>query len=159
MQFFEEQIRCIHEANVSASLIETFKVPFQGQKVELRFAATVYDDRGKVVVIPHDKSCVTNFAHILKEAGLNAYVFSKEQVVVSVPPRSGDQRQDTCARILRLAEESRVAIRNARKKAKQQHKGLSKDEMRDLEKELQEITDASIGEIDAMAEKKCGNLR
>ena len=156
--YLTSQLRCVHDGNVSAGFVETFKVPHQGQKTEVRFIATVFEDRGRICVIPFDRSTVPKVAKDLKDGGLDAYAFSKEQVAVNIPRFCGEERLKVQAHIEKLGEDSKVSIRNARKKCKQQFQG-NKEEGREFEKKLQKITDAGIAEVDSVIAHRCRTLR
>ena len=156
--FFASQLSGICDGRISAGFVETFKIFHQGQKIELKQIASVYEEHGRVCILPYDQSSVSQVAKELKDSGLNAYAFSRQQVVVNVPPRCGEERDRIIAHIKRLAEDAKVAIRNARKKCKQRNKG-TKDEMHKLELKLQEVTDKSIKEIDEMANFRSSKLR
>jgi ribosome recycling factor len=151
LDFFNSQLRGICDSNISAGFVETFRV----QKTELKQIALVYEDKGRVIVIPFDRSLVPKLAKDLKDLGLNAYAFSKEQIVVNIPSRCGEQRLEIQAHIRKLAEEAKVVVRNLRKKCKQRLKAT----IREHEKELQKITDEATSRIDQLAKWKCENLR
>lgn len=68
------------------------------------------------MVKPYDLSILGSIDKALQKSGFNSYVFSKEAVCVSVPPPSGDQRKETMLRVKKAGEETKIAIRNIRKK-------------------------------------------
>lgn len=69
---------------------------------------------------------------------------------MTVPPITGDQKKDICARLQRLGEDAKIAVRNIRKHQKQEwtRAKLNKAEMGSLEKRLQALTDEAIDLID-----------
>jgi ribosome recycling factor len=84
---------------------------------------------------------------VLKDAGLNAYLFSKQAVAVSVPPICGDERERVKTRVKKLGEEAKISIRNIRQNYRKSEKGLTEDEKRQAEKEIQELTDIHIDKL------------
>ena len=58
-------------------------------------------------------------------------------------------------RLGKLSEESKISIRNLRKKFRQ---SLTKDEINEVDKSLQSVTDEKILEIELLVEHKIGSL-
>jgi hypothetical protein len=100
---------------------------------------------------PYDTALLGAIDKAIKAKGFNSYVFSKTQVVVNSPPRSGQDRERVVAQINKLAEEARVVIRNIRKKTRQKAE-------EDIDKPLQKLTDEKIKEINNLADYKVSNL-
>jgi ribosome recycling factor len=79
--------------------------------------------------------------------------------VIRVPlPQMNEQRRKELVKIgHKLAEDGRIAVRHARTGARDQLKklsGVSEDEVKQGEKELQKIHDDYIGRIDSMVKAK-----
>lgn len=100
----------------------------------------------QICITPHEPTLLVPIADALKEAGFNAYPFSKTSVVVSCPRPSNDQREKVINQIRKLAEDARVSIRGVRKKMRQQSK--------DFDKPLQTLTDQFIEKVDLLMESK-----
>jgi ribosome recycling factor len=156
VQFLGNQFATIFESTINSGMVETSKVLYHDQKIEVRHIAQVFDSKGRISIVPYDRQFVGSMAKQLADAGFNAYAFSRDEVVVNVPPRYQEETEKVCAHVRKLGEEAKVAIRNARKKAKQH---IPKDKVREMEKELQEITDNAIDTVNGMVEKKCQYLR
>ena len=76
------------------------------------------------------------------------------------PQLTEDRRKDLIKQVKKYAEEAKVAIRNIRRDAmedfKEQKKKseITEDDFKDIEKDMQKITDDYIKEIDNIAAKK-----
>lgn len=127
------------ENNVNESLIATVKVQYNHQSTPLEHMSLVSQRDRRVSVTPYDPSMIGVIEEELKKQGFNAYKFSKTTVVVNIPLPDGESRQKVASQIKKLAEETKVAIRNIRKKFRKKDK--------DHDKELQAMTDAAIREI------------
>lgn len=130
------------EDNVNEQLISTIKVEYNHQLTPLQHMSLVNQQDRRVSVTPFDPTMVGVIEDELKRQGFNAYKFSKTTVVINIPPACGETRQKVAAQMKKLGEESKVAIRNIRKKFRK------KDQ--DHDRELQALTDASIKEIDKL---------
>ena len=74
------------------------------------------------------------------------------------PPLTEERRKELCRQIARMGEESKVAIRSIRRdaneKLKAQKKELPEDTLKDIEKEIQDVTDKYCKEIDQISAAK-----
>ncbi len=154
LQNLEESIRGIRLGMITPSFIDTFKVPYYGTETPIKHLAVTMSQNGLVTVRPHDPAILGTIQNVLKGAGLNAYLFSKQLVAVSVPPICGEERERVKIRVKKLGEDAKVSIRNLRKSERNSGKSLSEDHKRTSDKEIQEITDLYISEIDRMIADK-----
>jgi ribosome recycling factor len=150
IQVFQTQLASIVDSNISAGYVETIKILIDNQQIPVGHIAMVSPGKGRIEVVPYNPSHNGSIAKQLQEKGLNAYTFSKQQVVVNVPRACQEETEKVCAQVRKLGEETKVAIRNVRKKAKQGLKGLDREELRDADKELQELTDQFIVQVDKL---------
>jgi ribosome recycling factor len=78
---------------------------------------------------------------------------------ITVPPLTEDRRRDLVKKAKGEAEIAKVAIRNIRRTAvddakKLEKDGVSEDEIKLLEKDIQHITDSFIAQADKILEHK-----
>lgn len=168
VDYFWEQVRCLRSGGIQPSLIDTIKVSYYGQDTPLKHLAQTVKVPNGISVQPHEPSLVNQTCKALKDAGFNAYVFSKTAVMVSVPPPSGEDREQMRKRVRELGEEARIAIRQIRKKFKRKidekslhdtpPQGFSINQREGLMKKLQEATDKAVAEIDEIVKEKVESL-
>ncbi len=74
------------------------------------------------------------------------------------PPLTEERRKELCKQISKMGEEAKVAIRSIRRdandKLKAQKKEIPEDTVKDIEKEIQDITDKRCKEIDGISARK-----
>ena len=76
------------------------------------------------------------------------------------PPLTEERRKEICKQIKKQGEDSKVAIRSIRRDANEKFKALKKssevseDEEKDLEDQMQKMTDKFCKRIDEIAAKK-----
>jgi ribosome recycling factor len=143
----ERQLVGIRSGTVSAGLIDTVKVLFEGQMTPVSYVAYAASCKGGISVVPHDPQLAGAIINALKAANVNAYLFSKSTIMVTVPSVTGEEMERVNAHIRRLGEEAKISVRNLRKNCKQSFSG-TKDEARLYDKDLQQITDSAVGEIE-----------
>lgn len=149
IDFLDDQLVGITQlgANMS-SLVDTVKVNYYGQLTPLKHVAHSTRDGLRLSITPHDPQIVSEIVKACQAAGFNAYKFSKEMVVVNLQPPSGETKEEMKKRIRVLGEETKVAIRQIRKKFKQGADDKSGD------KALQEITDKAVQIVEDILAKK-----
>lgn len=154
IQFLHDSIRCVR-STINPSFIETFRISYCGSSMLIKHIANTSSNKGQVLVKPYDLNNLGAIQKVLKEAGFNSYIFSKDTVAVSVPPISGEEIERVKSRIKKLGEESRVSIRSIRKIFRSKiDKTLSEDDQKALEAFIQKNTDEYIDMIDEMIQDK-----
>jgi len=149
-QYFSDQLQSIRSGFINVGLIDTIKVPYQGQKVPISQIGFSIPKNNQICITPHDPFILGAITDALKAAGFNAYPFSKTSVVVSCPKPSTDQIDKVIVQIKKLAEDARISIRSVRKRMRQQSK--------EFDKSLQVLTDQFIEKVDLLMEKKIGMI-
>ena len=77
-----------------------------------------------------------------------------------IPQLTGERRQEIAKEVGKEAEEAKIAVRNVRRdvmnslKRQLKNDEITEDEQRNLEKEVQKVTDDSTKEIDKIADDK-----
>jgi len=147
-EFFRDQMRGIRHGEISTGLIDTIRVEAYEQRLPLKqLAWTAPDKNNRILVSPYDTALLGAIDRAIRAEGFNSYVFSKTQVVVNCPVRSGEDTERVIQQINKLAEEARVVIRNIRKKIRQKAE-------EDIDKPLQKLTDEKIKEINDLVDYK-----
>lgn len=142
-----EQLVGIRPGTVSVGFVETFR--YDGRAI--KDIANVSATKDRIHVSPHDKTRVNGIAKALEHGKLNAYALNPTTICVTVPPISGEQREEMAKHIRRLGEDAKVAVRSIRQAAR---KGA--DEKAD--KAIQKDTDAAIKQIDTLVSDKIKGL-
>jgi len=77
-----------------------------------------------------------------------------------IPPLNEERRRELVKVVRRIAEESRVAIRNIRResienfKKMQKNSEITEDDLKNMEEEIQELTDNNIDKINQILTQK-----
>jgi ribosome recycling factor len=97
----------------------------------------------------------------IQEADLGLNPISEGQSIrIPIPPLNEQRRVEITRIASRYAEDARVAIRNVRRHAMDELKkvekdgGISQDQVRDLGKQIQDLTDSHIRSLDDLLAKK-----
>ncbi|MBE8158375.1 MAG: ribosome recycling factor [Betaproteobacteria bacterium] len=143
-------------------LLDGVMVQCYGVGMLLPQTATVTSaDAQTLLVSPWDANNTAAIEKALRDSdlGLNPAA-TAGGIRVALPPLSEERRREMAKAVGRDAETAKVAMRNIRRdavsevKAKVKTGEFSEDEGRRTEQQIQKTTDASVGEVDSMANGK-----
>jgi ribosome recycling factor len=146
----------LRTGKASTGLLEGVMVEAYGGQMRLRELASISVPEPRMLLVqPFDQSNVKAIEKAIQNAalGLNPAVQGRFIRVV-LPDLSTERRQELVKVARRMSEEGRVAIRNERRQAIELLKktgkdgGVSEDEVKTAEGEIQKLTDQFIGKID-----------
>jgi ribosome recycling factor len=160
---FEKQLDKLHTGRAHPALLENIHVAqSHGGSTRLSYIAniTVIDAR-TLKIIPFDIAQISAIAKSIQqsELSLNPDV-RKTEILILLPPLSDQRRKDIIRLMHKMTEEMFEEIRNHRRNANNQCKGLlkekviSEDEERRAHKKIQQITDEYIAHIKKLASAK-----
>jgi ribosome recycling factor len=152
-----KELTGLRTGRASVSLLDPIHVEAYGNNMPLKEIGTVSAPEARMLLVNiWDKGIVKAAEKAIREAplGLNPQV-DGQTIRVPIPALSEDRRKELSKVAAKYAEAARVSVRNVRrdgidglKKREKAHQ-LTEDQLRRLEKEVQGLTDAEIGRIDA----------
>ena len=146
----------------SAGLVENIQAEVYGSMMRIRELATITTPEPRMLVIqPWDATTLHPIEKAIQKAniGLSPTVQGK-LIRLAFPELSTERRQEFVKLIKKLSEDGRVAIRHVRREAmdllkKHAHdRGVTEDQEKQCEKDLQKLTDDYVAKIDAQVINK-----
>ncbi|MAO10242.1 MAG: ribosome recycling factor [Flavobacteriaceae bacterium] len=154
----EKQLANIRAGKASPSMVNGVMVDYYGSPTPLNQVANVNTPDGMTISIqPWEKSLIPEIEKGIQVANLGFNPQNNgESVIINVPPLTEERRKDLAKQAKAEAEEAKVVVRNDRKNANNDLKKLdiSEDLQKNLENDIQEMTDNHIAKIDRIFEKK-----
>jgi ribosome recycling factor len=155
----KREFSSIRSGKASPSMLDTVRVEMYGTQMTLNQVASVSAPEPRIILVtPFDKGQLKAVEKAIRESdlGLDPAV---QGGVIRVPlPMMNEQRRKELAKVVhKLAEEGRIAVRHARTTARDQLKklnGVSEDDVKHAEKDLQKVHDDYITKIDQMIKAK-----
>lgn len=146
----------LHTGKASPSMVENVMAEVYGSSMRLKdIAAITTPDPRLIQVQPWDKEAVKPIEKALQQANLGINPSTDGNVIrLPIPELSRERRQEMTKVCQRMAEEGRVSIRHARRESLDAFKKLEKDgtisedDLKRYEKEVQQLTDQAIKQID-----------
>lgn len=162
IEVFSRELGNIRAGKANASILSNIKVVYYGSEVPLNQVASINIPEARVLMItPYDKSSLDDIEHAINSSDLGLNPANDGSVIrLVIPQLTGERRKEIAKQVGKEAEGSRIAIRNVRREAmddlKKQLKAndITEDEQRNLEKEVQKVTDKAIADVDQLAADK-----
>ena len=168
MEYMHHEFSGVRTGKASPALVENVEVEAYGSIMRLKQLALITTPEPRLLVIqPFDISTVKAIEKGIKESKVGIMPAVDGKIIrLRIPELSEERRIQLVKTVKTMAEEARVRMRAIRRDAMDGLKKLEKDskitedDLRSLEKEVQELTDKSVKQIDeAVAHKEADILR
>jgi len=159
-EFFENEIRSVRTGRANSILVEDIKVDVYGSPMRIKDCASItIPDAASISISPWDKSNLKAIENGIQNSNLGVGVVNNgETVRVVLPELSVERREEMKKMVSKKAEETKVAMRNIRREAmdeiKKKEKEVGEDAIARGEKEIQQVLDKAISELDIIVDKK-----
>ena len=157
----ESELQKIRAGKANPSMLDDIVVEYYGTPTPLNQVGSVNTPDARTIVIqPWEKSLLNPIEKAIMEANLGVNPQNDGVIIrINVPPLTEERRRDLVKKAKAEAETGKIAIRNVRKDAnekirKLKTEGVSEDEMKVGEAEVQKLTDSYIIKIDHLSEAK-----
>lgn len=156
------ELSTIRTGRATTSLLDGIRVNYYGSNVPLNQIANLAVPEPRLISIqPWEKNMLSVIEKAILASDLSLTPSNDGTVIrLPIPQLTEERRRDLVKLVRKLAEEGRVAVRNIRREANEmiktkEKKGeISEDDSREIQKEIQDITDDFIKQIDEVLEKK-----
>lgn len=157
-----EELKKVRTGRAQVSMLDGVKVNYYGTLSPLSQVASISTpDARSFLIAPWEASILKEIEQSIVKSDLGLAPINDGKVIrLKVPDLTEERRKDLAKQVKKIAEESRVAIRMARRDANEEvkkslkDKKMSEDESKKLENEIQKMTDDYIKKIDQISEEK-----
>jgi ribosome recycling factor len=166
IEVLKEELATIRTGHATPALIEHIKVEYADVPTPLNQLASISAPGARLLVIqPWDKSSIRSIekAILTSDLGLNP-TSDGSAIRINIPPLSEERRQELIKVARGRTEKEKVVIRNFRREAMEELKGLEKnkdisqDELKRAMDQLQKLTDSFIAKADQAGQDKEAEL-
>ena len=159
--FLEDELNRIRAGRANIAILDGVRVESYGSKVPLNQVAnlTVPDAR-TIAIKPWDRKEIKNIEKAIMDSDVGITPENNGEVIrLNIPQPTEERRRDLTKQCNKIAEKAKVEVRNVRGDIKEKLKkaikdGLSEDNEKDAELELQKLHDKYIKKLDALIEAK-----
>jgi ribosome recycling factor len=157
-----QEFAAIRAGRANPSILNKIRVDYYGTPTPINQIAAISVTEARTLTIQPWDASVTKAIEkaILKsDLGINPQNDGK-LIRITFPPLSEERRQELIKMIHKYTEDAKVAIRSIRRDAMEELKAqkkksiITEDDLKDSEKEIQDMTDKYCKELDTMCAKK-----
>jgi ribosome recycling factor len=168
VDYFTRELRGIRTGRATTALVDYVKVDYYGSMVDLREIAQVNVPEPTVIMIkPFDPGAKQSIIKAIEIADLGFNPMSDGAAIrINVPAPSADRRKQLVGQVRKMAEESKVAVRNERRDAikhldvlaKDKAAKVSEDQADGAKKQIEDMTKKHAARIDELCAKKVSEV-
>lgn len=162
VDYMIHEFSSVRTGKASPALVENIDVQAYGSAMKLKQLALITTPEPRLLVVqPFDAGTVRDIEKALKESKIGITPAVDGKIIrLPIPELSEDRRKDLVRSLRQMAEEARVRVRGNRRTAMDEAKKIEKagelteDQLRDLEGDIQKLTDRFVKSIDDHIERK-----
>lgn len=161
MASLKTEFSSLRTGRASASMLDPILVDAYGSPTPINQLGTVNVPEPRMVTVNvWDKGLVTKVDKAIRESGLGINPQLNGTIIMLPIPELNEERRRELTKVAsQYAESARISVRNVRRDGMEQIKkakveGMSEDDQKLWEEEVQEITNTSIKAIDDALESK-----
>lgn len=162
LEMLKREYAAIRTGRASLGILDGISVDYYGTPTPLNQVANLAIPEPRLITLqPWDPKMVGDIEKSIMKSDLGLTPSNDGKLIrLAIPPLTEERRQQIVKQAKKLAEESRVAVRNIRrdindeikKKGKESH--LSEDDTKRAQEETQKLTDSFIKKIDDLLAHK-----
>ena len=159
--FLEEELNRVRAGRANVAILDGVRVELYGSKVPLNQVANVsVPDPRTIAIKPWDRKDIRSIEKAIMDSDVGITPENNGEVIrLNIPIPTEERRRDLTKQCAKIAEKAKVEVRNVRGDIKDKLKkaikdGLSEDNEKDAELELQKIHDKYIKKIDELLAAK-----
>jgi len=157
----ESELTKIRAGKAMPSMLDGINVDYYGAATALSQVANINTPDPRTLVIqPWERTLLGAIEKAIIDSNIGLNPQNDGNIIrLVVPPLTEERRRDLVKKVKEEAEKGKVAVRNIRKEAndaikKFKNDGVSEDEIKVGEGEVQKLTDSFIAQVDRLSEAK-----
>lgn len=161
MDFLEQDYASIRAGRANPHVLDKLRVDYYGTPTPIQQVGNVTVPEARIIQIaPWEKNMIREIEKAIQTSDIGINPSNDGSVIRLVfPELTEERRKDLAKEVKKKAEDAKVAVRNIRRDGNDAFKKLGKteiseDEIKQLEEELQKLTDRFVKDIDVAMEAK-----
>ena len=160
-EYLESDYATIRAGRANPHVLDKIRVDYYGTPTPIQQVGNVTVPEARIIQIaPWEKSLIREIEKAIMTSDIGINPANDGSVIRLVfPELTEERRKDLVKEVKKKGEDGKVAIRNIRRDGNDSFKKLAKtevseDEIKQLEEQLQKLTDKYIKDIDALMDTK-----
>lgn len=159
--YLEESLARVRAGRANVAILDGVRVNSYGSKVPLNQVANIsVPDARTIAIRPWDRKTIRDIEKAIMDSDVGITPENNGEVIrLGIPQPTEERRKELVKQCNKIGEKSKVEVRNVRGEIKDKLKkaikdGLSEDNEKDAELELQKVHDKYIKKIDSLLADK-----
>jgi ribosome recycling factor len=159
--FLEDSLNRVRAGRANVAILDGVRVNSYGMKVPLNQVANVsVPDPRTIAIRPWDKKAIKDIEKAIMDSDVGITPENNGEIIrLGIPQPTEERRRDLVKQCNKIGEKAKVEVRNVRSELKDKLKkaikdGLSEDNEKDAELDLQKVHDKYIKKIDDLLAAK-----
>ena len=162
IQGYASELKTIRAGRANASVLDKVYVEYYGTNTPIQQVGSISSPEPRLLVIqPWDATILKDIEKAINKSDRGITPQNDGKVIrLSFPPLTEERRKELVKQVKKYTEEAKVQIRNARRdamdkfKAQKKNNEITEDDLKEIEKDIQKLTDKYIKEIDDISADK-----
>lgn len=159
---FHGELKTIRAGRANASVLDKVAIDYYGTPTPVQQVGSISSPEPRMLVIqPWDATILKEIEKAILKSEIGIAPQNDGKVIRLVfPPLTEERRKDLVKQVKKYSEEAKVQIRNVRRDAMDSYKAMKKngeiteDDLGNIEKDIQKLTDKFVKEIDDITADK-----
>ncbi|SFH67437.1 ribosome recycling factor [Pisciglobus halotolerans] len=158
----QRELGAIRAGRANASLLDRIQVEYYGAPTPLNQLAQISIPEPRMLMItPYDKSSIKEIERAILQSDIGISPSSDGNVVrLVIPQLTTERRKELAKEVGKDSENAKISIRNIRRdamdalKKSEKNGDITEDDLRHYESDVQDLTNKSVANIDAISAEK-----
>ena len=159
---FNGELKTIRAGRANASVLDKVAIDYYGSMTPVAQVGSISSPEPRMLVIqPWDASVLKEIEKAILKSDIGIAPQNDGKVIrLSFPPLTEERRKELVKTVKKYSEEAKVQVRNVRRDALEDYKTMKKnseiteDDFKNAEKDIQNLTDKFVKEIDDITAAK-----
>lgn len=156
------EFKTIRAGRANASVLDKIAIDYYGTMTPVAQVGSISSPEPRLLVIqPWDATVLSEIEKAINKSDLGISPQNDGKVIrLNFPPLTEERRRELVKTVKKYAEEAKVQIRNIRRDALEMYKKqkkdgeITEDDLKTIEKDIQNMTDKYVKEIDDITADK-----
>lgn len=156
------ELKTVRAGRANASVLDKIAIDYYGTMTPVNQVGSISSPEPRMLVIqPWDASVLKEIEKAINKSEIGIAPQNDGKVIrLNFPPLTEERRKELVKTVKKYTEEAKVQIRNIRRdameafKAQKKNGEITEDDLKDIEKDIQNLTDKYIKEIESIDSAK-----
>lgn len=159
---FSQELKTIRAGRANASVLDKIAIDYYGAMTPIAQVGSISSPEPRMLVVqPWDQTILKEIEKAILKSDIGIAPQNDGKVIrLNFPPLTEERRKELVKQVKKYSEEAKVQIRNVRRdamedyKAKKKNSEITEDDLKGIEKDIQNLTDKYVKEIEDITSAK-----